>query len=480
VTRRRSRGGLRSAERLLVAVLVAGAVLAIYPEAAPAAASRAAGRGVTGQDPSWLAREFGHGPDTSAGMAMSPNGSVVFVAAASSGRFGVAAHDTATGAALWSVHVPRAPRDLAEFAEAMTVSPDGARVFVTGDAEETVDTRSIVTVALDASTGALVWRSRVSVGQGNQAIPNGLAIAPDGSRLYVIAARSGAGGSDFWDYLTAAVDTSDGSTQWKATFAGKAGRADIPRGVGVSPDGARVFVTGTSIGVSTGRDIVTVAYAAAAGHRAWLSRTGGPLDDEAAGLAVTPDAKFVYVSGTLRANTPDADVMTVVLGTDGGGTIRRLRFDSGAEDVAKAVTVTGDGAHAFVVGESDGDFVTLSYGVARDPLWTAMFGRAGLTDAAAAVATSPDGARVYVAGRSENGVFSCEGDVIGAVYAIVAYDAAGGHEAWSATYKGESKRDPDSATSVAVGSAGGSVFVSGTSDEGCRSAPEVATLAYSA
>jgi hypothetical protein len=430
------------------------------------------------RDPTWVARDFGRGADRSAGMALSPDGTTVFDAVDSSGQFGAAAHDAETGATRWAVHVDPMPDDLAEYAEAMAISPDGTKLFVTGDAEQGVDTRSVVTVALDTATGAVLWETRIDSDPGQQAIPNGIAIAPDGASLFVIAARTGAGGGqDFWDYMTAAFDASTGTNTWTSIFAGRAHAADIPRAVAVAPDGSHVFVTGTSIRPLTRRDFTTVAYDAVTGHREWVAPHGGLSDDYAGSLAVAPDGS-IYVTGTIRAFTPEAEIQVLALDPSTGTPLHRHRFASPSEDLAQGIALSADGSTVVVVGESAQDFVTLAFSPALDPLWTATFDANGLTDVASAAAVSPDGAQVYVTGRSENGAFSCEGDVIGTVYATVAYEAATGAEQWVGTYSGSSKKDPDAATAIAVAPSGGAVFVSGTSDDGCKSAPDVATLAY--
>jgi DNA-binding beta-propeller fold protein YncE len=81
----------------------------------------------------WVTRYTGfeHGGDDAAtSLAVSPDGSKVFVTGASGANYATLAYNTVTGARLW-VKRYRGPVNIS-FAVALTVSPDGSRVFVTG------------------------------------------------------------------------------------------------------------------------------------------------------------------------------------------------------------------------------------------------------------------------------------------------------------------------------------------------------------
>src|SRR5262249_29457319 len=81
-------------------------------------------------------------------------------------------------------------------------------------------------------------------------------------------------------HLSSGLAHSDpGSVQWTGLHDGNA------TSVAASPDGSRVFVTG-----STSDDYATVAYDAATGQQLWDSRYDGPTSgrDFAASVAVSP------------------------------------------------------------------------------------------------------------------------------------------------------------------------------------------------
>jgi outer membrane protein assembly factor BamB len=86
--------------------------------------------------------------------------------------------------------------------------------------------------------------------------------------------------------------------------------------VAVSPGGRAVFVTGTSFAGTSGstslEDYATVGYNAVTGARLWASRYHGPAgQSDASALAVSPDGTKVFVSGTTVAGTSRRDYATV-------------------------------------------------------------------------------------------------------------------------------------------------------------------------
>jgi DNA-binding beta-propeller fold protein YncE len=152
----------------------------------------------------WVARDTGahNAYDRIGGMVTSPDGSTVYVARTSAGKFAVVAHDALTGARRWSVKTVD-PGGLQIFAEAVAISPDGTRLFVTGDVEQSTSTRSGRTVAYDTTDGSVVWTTDIVVPANREIIPRSITVSPDGTRVFVTGSRTGANGTDdFWDYDT--------------------------------------------------------------------------------------------------------------------------------------------------------------------------------------------------------------------------------------------------------------------------------------
>jgi len=145
-------------------------------------------------------------------------------------------------------------------AEAVTVSPDGSKVFATGFSAAG-STNDLTTVALDAATGGPIWLKTYD-GPGHNS-DSGFAIAasPDGTTVFVTGDSLAA--NFYNDYATIGYDSATGARKWLTRYNGPAGNEDESHSLGVSPDGSTVFVTGLSTGVGTGLDYATNAYDAA-------------------------------------------------------------------------------------------------------------------------------------------------------------------------------------------------------------------------
>ena len=154
-------------------------------------------------------------------------------------------------------------------------------MFVTGGSVGSGSDSDYATVAYDAATGTQLWVTRyngpATVGSRlDQA--NALGVSTDGSRVFVTGESIGSG-SDF-DYATVAYDATTGTELWVRRFNGATNQGDIAHALGVSPDGSRVFVTGESIGSGNASDYLTIAYNAATGQRSWVKRKNGPANGE--------------------------------------------------------------------------------------------------------------------------------------------------------------------------------------------------------
>jgi WD40 repeat protein len=143
---------------------------------------------------------------------------------------------------------------------ALAVSIDGSLLFVAGFSERDPSHDDYVTVAYDTLTGERSWVRRYDGPAGNEDMANAVAVSPDGSTVYVTGSSMGTARTD--DYATIAYDGVTGSKRWIRRYDGPARGSDSGNAVAVAPDGSRVYVTGGSDGVGNGQDFATLAYSA--------------------------------------------------------------------------------------------------------------------------------------------------------------------------------------------------------------------------
>ncbi|MFE5585906.1 YncE family protein [Kitasatospora sp. NPDC056531] len=154
--------------------------------------------------------------------------------------------------------------------------------------------------------------STVSVGLG----PTGVAIAPDGGRLYV--ANSGSG-------TVSVVDVASGSTAATITV------ERDPQGLAITPDGRRAYVTHAGLGlvsvIDTDSNVVTGTIA---------------VSEFPSEVAITPDGRRAYVARAL------ADQLTIIDTATDSVTGSSDRLETGA---LVGVAISPDGRRAYVLPE---------------------------------------------------------------------------------------------------------------------------------
>ncbi len=230
----------------------------------------------------------------------------------------------------------------------VAVSPDGTRLYVTsgyyGDS----------VVVINTATNAVV--TRIAVGQHSE----GLAVSPDGTRVYVAS-----GNADAVSVINTATNTVTATIPV----------GDNPVRVVVSPDGSRVYVANWN------SNTVSVINTATNGV-ATIAVGSRPQD-----LAVSRDGTRVYV-----ANYYGNTVSVINTATNG------VAATVAVGKVPTGVAVSPDGTRVYV-GSWDEDSVSV-INTATNTVATKIT----VGDSPSAVAISADGKRVYVANENANSV----------------------------------------------------------------------------
>lgn len=416
----------------------------------------------------WVSRYngAGNGQDTGQAVAYSPGrvftAGVSYSGSATGDDFTLVAHNSVTGARLW-VKAYDAP-GAGSARVSMAVSPDGTRVFMTG---------LNGTVAYDAATGARLWA--VAADGSHSA----LAVARDGSKVFVTGSASGA---STVDYATVAYSAATGARLWVSHYNGtQHGGGGDDYAAAIAVGGSRVFVTGASPGASAESDFTTVAYNAVTGTQLWVNRYHAPGTvwyDSASAVAVSPDQSQVFVTGTSFGVPMNADYATVAISAATGARlwVKRYNGPGNARDSGHAVTVAQNGSKVFVTGESAGgastgtDYATVAYrNVDGKQLWVKRYHGSGSGFDSGNALVSPGNGKVYITGVSFGGTATSRD------YATIAYRNFDGKQLWVKRYNGPGNRF-DTAYSIVANADGGKVFVTGGSRG--TSGQDYATIAY--
>jgi WD40 repeat protein len=275
-----------------------------------------------------------------------------------------------------------------------------------------------------------------------------------------------------------------GTQLWVQRYNGPGNHYDAASSVAVSPDGGTVFVTGSSSGVNLVSDYATVAYNAATGAQRWARLYNGPGNgsDQASSVAVSPDGGTVFVTGSSDGVNIVSDYATVAYNAATGAQrwVKRYNGPGNGYDAARSVAVSPGGGTVFVTGDSRGihsgaDYATVAYNAANGAQrWVKRYDSPGDgPDVATSLAVSPAGGTVFVTGTSDR-KSGTNSD-----YVTVAYNAATGARRWVKRYDGPG-HGFDFAPSLAVSPAGGTVFVTGISRRKGATNTDYATVAYNA
>jgi outer membrane protein assembly factor BamB len=233
--------------------------------------------------------------------ALSPDGSTIFI----TGSAQTAAYDASTGALLWAQHYPA--RTSLVNGTSLAVSPDGSTVYVAGTDGRHLSKHGAV-AAYNSATGTIRWVTTLWLVSGGSAIATepAVGVSPDGATLFVAGAGRDSQGNPEW--VTQGRAAATGAPLWTRRHTTTAPETETtPANLAVSPGGTAVYVTGDVDSAQDGTSSETVAYNAATGARLWM-------DDSGAGPATTvsPDGSAVFVASTIELGTQTEFFTTAV------------------------------------------------------------------------------------------------------------------------------------------------------------------------
>jgi gliding motility-associated-like protein len=229
----------------------------------------------------------------------------------------------------------------------IAVSPDGSRVYVS-------DPNNNFVYGINSTTNAQVTAYHLIDA------PRGIAVSPDGSRIYV---------TDEFTNNVVVVNTLTNVTLTTIPV------GTSPLGVAVSPDGSRVYVA------NQGSQTVSVINTLTNSVVSTI-----PLGMQPNGIVVSPDGSRVYVSANLPGNAIIINAAT--------NAISKV-IPIGQNPIG--ITMAPDGSKVYIVNEDSGTISVI------DTRTQSVVGTIGLAGSSSpfSISITPDGSQIYVV--SQNG-----------------------------------------------------------------------------
>lgn len=243
----------------------------------------------------------GHSHDTPAALAVSPNGNAVFVTGVSFGanigsRFATVAYSAASGKPLWTKTYDKPSKRNA--ATSVAVSPDGHRVFVTGETFENGVGAVTSLVAYAAGSGHQQWaRHYHEAPQHSDDYSFVVLVSQSDAGRVIVAGRSVSAANP--DTYLAVAYTMTGQQRWAGHFNRDPFTKDYLGGAVLSHDGRVLYLTGSAFIVPGGEEpshSLTIAVNTRQGAQLWSQVVTTAHNDQGGGpIAVSPGGSTVYL-----------------------------------------------------------------------------------------------------------------------------------------------------------------------------------------
>ena len=222
----------------------------------------------------------------------------MFVTSSLAGDYLTIAYRTSTGARLWTRRYSAGRND---YSSDVVASPDGARLFVTGRSEGGTSDDDYATVVYNAATGSQLWVRRYNGPGGGPDAAADVALSPRGSTVFVTGTGSG---QHSFEAVTIAYSATDGTRRWVNRFADDTWGVDA---VAVAVNTARPEISIT--GILRLRRPVRPDSASELQHRGLQQlhrrralecqlRRYERGQDAATALAVSPEGSRLFVTGS--------------------------------------------------------------------------------------------------------------------------------------------------------------------------------------
>ncbi len=287
--------------------------------------------------------------------------------------------------------------------------------------------------------------------------------------VYVTGGSRSSGGAHL-DIVTIKYNP-EGNVMWLQKYNGPADSSDYPSSLFVDASG-NVYVTGTSYGIGSSSDFITIKYNSA-GVQQWAQRFDGPANSFEDSYALRVDASGnVYVAGSSYDNASSYDYYVIKYNSSGmlqWG--QRYNGTGNSYDTPSSLEIDNSG-NVYVAGYSTGvgtgyDYLTLKYNASGVQQWEQRYNGPGNSSENVFCMDVDAAGNVYITGFSG-------GSGTGNDFATIRYNSAGAQQ-WLQRYNGTGNGN-DLASSLAVDDSG-NVYISGYS-AGTSSGDDYTTIKY--
>lgn len=350
---------------------------------------------------------------------------------------------------------------------ALDIAQDqNGNVIVTGYTQSSGNNYNILTVKYD-SIGVEQWFKEFN-GTGNSDDRPSKIITDASGNIYITGSSTGMGTGK--DIITLKYDPS-GNLVWNKIFNGSSNGEDI--GYDLTMDNQNnIFVTGAVTNVNTGKDGVVIKYDNA-GNQIWVNSYTSQGNFPDLFKRINADTQNnIYAAGETVSSTSSFDFLTVKY-DNAGNQIWDRTYNGTSNSIDKINDMIIDNDFIYVTGESIGtgttyDFLTIKYDLSGNEIWQNRFnGTESRLDVPRAITSDSEGS-IYITGQSYSS-FS-NSDIL-----TLKYDNSG-NQIWTVLFNGEGNHTDD--PSAVLVNKTGDVFVTSTSN-GIYLTSDIVTIKYS-